>query len=270
MHLSAYLARIGYTAPARPDLATLRALHRAHLLAIPYENLDIHLGRSLTLDLPAIFAKIVGERRGGWCYEMNGLFAWALREIGFSVRLLSSAVGRAQQPDPVEGGHLVLLVDLGEPYLADVGFGNGFLEPLPLRTGSYRQGFLSYALAEQRERWAFINHQHGGPGYDMTLAAHELADFAGPCHFQQTSPASGFVRTTVCHRFTPEGIASLRGAVLTMVRADGVATETVTTAEAYVALLERVFDLRLPEAADLWPEIARRHAEWLRAQQGSA
>src|SRR5437868_15402114 len=93
--LDAYLERIGYSGSRRPTLATLIAVHRAHLLAISYENLDIHLGRVLTLDPAQIFDKIVMRRRGGWCYEMNSLLAWALRELGFSVTLMGSTVNRA-------------------------------------------------------------------------------------------------------------------------------------------------------------------------------
>lgn len=267
LQLNAYLDRIGYGGPLRPDFDTLRALHRAHLLAIPYENLDIHLGRRLSLDETQIFTKLVGARRGGWCYEMNGLFAWALRQIGFRVRLLAGTVSRATLGDAAEGNHLVLLVELDRPYLADVGFGNGFLEPLPLAPGSYRQGFLTYQLAQEGERWLFQNHTHGGPGFDLTLAPRRLSDFAAQCHHLQTAPSSGFVRTTVCHRFTPDGgIVTLRGAVLTSVQASGVTSRTVTSAEEYVSLLETLFDLHLPQAAGLWERIWERHQEWLREQ----
>lgn len=266
MQLDAYLARIGYTDTLRPDLATLRALHRAHLLAIPYENLDIHLGRRLTLDLPQIFAKLVVGRRGGWCYEMNGLFAWALREIGFRVQLLASTVGRATASDTVAGDHLVLLVELKQPYLADVGFGNGFLEPLPLVAGRSQQGFLTYALDTDDTGWYFQNHAHGGPGFAMQLTPYRLEDFAAACHTLQTAPTSGFVRTTVCHRFTPTGIISLRGAVLTEVRAEGLTRSTIADAAAYVAVLREQFALDIPQAAALWEEVWRRHLAWRDAQ----
>jgi N-hydroxyarylamine O-acetyltransferase len=271
MQLAAYLDRIGVREPTRPDLPTLRALHRAHLLAIPYENLDIHLGRRLSLDVPRIFDKLVGERRGGWCFEMNGLFAWALREVGFDVRLLAGTVNRALRGDAAHGNHLVMCVQLDGPYLADVGFGNGFLEPLPLGEGRYRQGHLSYSLAREGERWQFDNHEQGGAGYDFTLAPHRLADFAGQCDELQTAPTSSFVRTAVCHRFTPDGIVSLRGAVLSIAGAAGATTHTVTGADEYVALLEEQFGLCLPQAAALWPEVWRRHQEWIDQQaQGAA
>ena len=83
MRVDQYLARIGVTAPIRPDLETLRAIHRAHLLAISYENFDVLFNRPVTINIPAIYEKIVENRRGGWCYEMNGLLGWALQELGF-------------------------------------------------------------------------------------------------------------------------------------------------------------------------------------------
>src|ERR1044072_486231 len=89
-----YLQRIGYDGPVLPTARVLSALHRAHLVAVPFENLDIHLGRRLTLDEDALFDKVVKRRRGGFCYEVNSLFAALLRRIGFEVTLLSARVAR--------------------------------------------------------------------------------------------------------------------------------------------------------------------------------
>ena len=148
MDINAYLDRIHYQGPRLPTRQVLFDVHRAHLRAITYENLDIHLGRTLTLDISHIFDKIVTRHRGGWCYEMNGLLAWALSELGFVVTLLPSAVNREKLGDKAERNHLILLVQLEQPYLVDVGFGNGFLQPLPLKPGHYRQDFLTYELAQ--------------------------------------------------------------------------------------------------------------------------
>jgi N-hydroxyarylamine O-acetyltransferase len=263
MHLAEYLARVGYDGPLAPDAATLRALHRAHLLAIPYENLDIHLGRPLALDEERIFEKIVRRRRGGWCFEMNGLFAWALREAGFSVRLLSGAVNRERAGDAAEGNHLVLLVELDRPYLADVGFGNGFLEPLPLEAGEHERGGWVYGLRREGARWFFRNHQRGGPGFDFTLAPRELADFGGQCQALQTSPESGFVRVAVCHRFTEESILSLRGALLTTATPADATTRVIASADEYRRVLEGRFGLAV-NAEALWPRVWASYLEWAR------
>jgi N-hydroxyarylamine O-acetyltransferase len=261
--LTDYLTRIGCRGDLAPTADTLRALHRAHLLAIPYENLDIHLSRPLVLDPERVFAKLVTGRRGGWCYEMNGLFAWALEQLGFQVRLLAGAVGRERAGNRAEGNHLVLLVELERPYLADVGFGDGLLEPIPLVAGTHRQGFLEFGLARSGERWVFGNHPHGAaPSFDFTLEPRRLSDFAAKCHELQTSPASGFVQKTVCQRFFADRIVTLRGAVLRTVSAAGASERIVADAGEYDAILRGHFDLVIPEARSLWSRVWSRHLEW--------
>ena len=262
MEISAYLTRIGYDGSLEPTVETLTAIHRRHLLAIPYENLDIHLGRRLTLDTAQMYEKMVTRQRGGWCFEMNGLLAWALRELGFSVTLLSSNVG-----DTV-GTHLILLVELDRPYLVDVGFGNGLLEPIPLEVGSYQQGFLGYGLEHEGRRWQFINQPYGGDGFSFVLEPCQLSDFAEKCHELQTSPDSGFVRTTVCHGFTPESQLSLRGAVLSTATHAGQRQDTIESEEEYDQVLREQFHLHLPagEVATLWEKVRERHLEWLKTR----
>ncbi|HML21159.1 MAG TPA: arylamine N-acetyltransferase [Aggregatilinea sp.] len=268
MDINAYLERIGYRGERQPTPQTLFALQRAHLTAIAYENLDIHLDRSLVLDQSAVFDKIVTRHRGGWCYEMNGLFAWALGELGFDVTLLSSAVNREAIGDRAKNNHLILLVRLDQPYLVDVGFGNGFVEPLPLRPGQYRQAYLTYGLANGGERWHFTNHVYGGPGYDFTLEPHALDDFAAKSHELQTSPESGFVRVVVCHRFTAAGMITLRGAILRTITEAGAQDETIEDETTYRRVLSDQFDLHLPDndLAVLWQIVWQKHQEFLQQQ----
>ena len=118
MELSAYLDRIGFEGRPVPDRATLEAVQRLHLLAIPYENLDVQLGRPLTTSPAAAVDKLVTRRRGGWCYEMNGVLGWALAEIGFRVTRLTGAVMRSMAGDANIGNHLVLRVDLEDGLLS--------------------------------------------------------------------------------------------------------------------------------------------------------
>ena len=118
----------------RPSIDLLRALHRAHLFTVPFENLDIGLKREIICNEARIVHKIVNERRGGFCYELNGAFAALLRALGFRVTLLSARVAREDGSYGPEFDHLTLRVDLDEPWLADVGFGEGFLEPLRLES----------------------------------------------------------------------------------------------------------------------------------------
>ncbi len=266
MNLQGYLRRIEYKGPLEPTLETLRRLHRAHLLAIPYENLDIHLGRRLELSEERIFDKLVLERRGGWCFEMNGLFAWALREMGFAPHLLAGAVDREKMGEATRFTHLVLLVELERPYLVDVGFGNGFLEPLPLAEGAHSQGFLRYRLERLDTSWWRYRQVHGGPSFDFTLEPCALADFTGACHILQTSPESGFVRLSVCYRFVPEGVLSLRGATLGRLGREGLHEEVLETKEAYGRVLREAFGLE-PDGLDkLWGKVWQNHLAWRSAQ----
>jgi N-hydroxyarylamine O-acetyltransferase len=266
MELKAYLDRIHYDGDLTPNLATLNALQRAHLLTIPYENLDIHRDCPVTTDVAQIYDKIVTNHRGGWCFEMNGLLAWALREAGFDVTLMSSHVGRTEVTETGVGDHLILLVNLDKPYLADVGFGNGFLEPLPLAEGTYQQGFLNFGLKQKDGRWWFTNHLYGGAGYDFDLQPYQLSDFDGQSTRLQTSPESGFVKTTVCMRFTPEGgMTILRGAVLRKIDVTGAHDQTVESEADYTQVLNDEFDLRLPDADALWEKVWARHQAWVKA-----
>lgn len=271
MKLADYLRRIGYEGSLEPTLETLTAVHRRHLFAIPYENLDIHLGGRLSLDEATIFDKLVTRKRGGWCYEMNSLLAWALRELGFDVALLSSDVVPEMQGDGAGGDHLILLVQLDRPYLADVGFGNGLLEPIPLQTGTYTQGFLTYHLFNEGDRWYFQNHAYGGPGFVFTRQPRTIDHFAPRCHYLQTSPESGFVRRAVCHRFVEGSVVTLRDATLRRVTAAGVSEEVVENRATYEQVLNTLFDLRLPDVTLLWDNVWARHVAWVResTQTGS-
>src|SRR5213080_2780696 len=130
--VDAYLKRIGYAGPLKPNSNLLRDLHRAHLFAVPFENLDIAFGREIICDEDAFLRKIIERHRRGFCYELNGAFAALLRALGFQVTLLSARVARSDGGEGPEFDHLTLRIDLEEPWLADVGFGDSFLEPLRL------------------------------------------------------------------------------------------------------------------------------------------
>jgi len=264
MDLRAYFGRIGYVGEARPDLATLHALHRAHLLAIPYENLDVQLGRPVGLDADAAFEKIVTRGRGGWCYEMNGLFAAALEEIGFKVTRAAGAVMREVMGDIVLGNHLVLLVEVeGVSWIADVGFGDGSLDPFVLRAGAFSVEGYRFGLARlDRLWWRFQNHaQGGGRSFDFIPEPTLPGVLAAHCEWQQTSADSTFVMNLVVQRFTGHEIVQLHGRVLRRVRPARKRERLLASAEDLVRVLSREFGLDVPEAATLWPRIAARHEE---------
>ena len=150
--------------PAAPTLDALAELALAHLYSVPFENLDIAAGRRLSVELEAIHDKVVTRRRGGFCYELNGLFAGLLRELGYDVTLLAAEV-----PEPRDGGprhdraHLVLLVDLDGPWLVDVGWGEAYRRPFALRAGNEHADphLGTYRLEEQDGRWQVREWQDG-------------------------------------------------------------------------------------------------------------
>ena len=269
MELEQYLARIDYDGTPKPDRATLFALHRHHLTAIAYENFDIHLGGTLGFDIHHIYDKIVRRGRGGWCYEMNLLLAWALRAIGFNGTMLGAAVGVKESADRQHMDHMALRVVVDdEPWLLDAGFGNAFLEPLPLREGSYEQGAYTFQLRRDGDYWCFQTHLHGGSGFDFLLQPRTPDDFATRCQWLQSSPESAFTRLTVCHRFRPDySIVSLRNAVLTTVDGTNKTQRIIDTLEAYHATVTQDFGLRLSngEIAQLWAKVWPAHLAWVQA-----
>jgi N-hydroxyarylamine O-acetyltransferase len=213
VNVSAYLARIGFSGSAPPTSDTLRDLHVAHMRTVPFENLDISLGREIICDEQRFLDKIVDQRRGGFCYELNGAFAALLRELGFSVSLLSARVSREDGSASAEFDHMALRVDLDEPWLADVGFGDSFLEPLRLKpeveqeqsSGRFRIVEVGDVMIMQRVRpaefWKSL--------YRFTLTPRQLCDFAPRCEFQQTSPESHFTRQRICTLPTADGRITL-------------------------------------------------------------
>jgi N-hydroxyarylamine O-acetyltransferase len=216
LNVDAYLDRLSYRGPRAPTLATLRALHAAHLLAVPFENLDIGLGRPIVLEEPLLFDKIVTRRRGGFCYELNGLFGALLSRLGFDVTLVSARVFSDGHFGP-EFDHLALLVtpDDQTHWLADIGFGDCFLEPLRLVPGEqvHAARDRAYRLAPTISTWLLEERQGAGPYaavYSFTSQPRRLADFAPMCRFHQTSPASHFTQRRVCTQATLTGRLTLR------------------------------------------------------------
>jgi N-hydroxyarylamine O-acetyltransferase len=199
MDIAAYLARLACTGPSSPSPAALSALHLAQLFTVPFENLDIGR-RSIVLDEAAFFEKIVQRRRGGFCYELNGLFAVLLRELGFRVTLVSGRVATSTSGFGPEFDHLALLVDLDERWLVDVGFGDSFLEPLRLDSRDVTiQGKREYRIDAADGEWTVLRREtRWEPQYRFTAEARALADFSGMCVYHQTSPHSSFTRRSTC------------------------------------------------------------------------
>lgn len=213
--LRQYLDRIRYVGPVRPTLEVLRGLHREHMLTIPFENLDIPLKREIRLDLPRIYDKMVRSHRGGFCYEQNGLFAWVLRQIGFDLDMLSGRVARGDGGYGPEFDHMLLLVRVeGERWIADVGFGDSFVEPLRLdtRQPQFDRG-LEYQIVREGENHLLLRREDGRleRKFLFNLLPHEFSDYAAMCVYHQTSPHSTFTYRRVCSKATPTGRITLTG-----------------------------------------------------------
>lgn len=237
--VAAYLARLGVVAPEAPTLGALASLQRAHLVRVPFENLDIGLGRPIRLDLDSLHTKVVGRRRGGYCYELNGLCAALLRSLGYAVDLISARVSTADGGLTDDFDHLALVVtspDLPGPVLADVGFGDAFIEPLPLRDGvEVHEPGKDVGLVQVEDTWHYRERRHRRDRtedrdrnesrdrsedhdaaewqtqYVFTTTPHRLADFEPRNRWQQTSPESHFTRQRVASRLTPTGRVTLSG-----------------------------------------------------------
>jgi len=247
MQVDRYLERIFYDGERTPTAETLRAIHRAHMLSVPFENLDIHLGVPINLSVPAFYEKIVVHRRGGFCYELNGLLAWLLAELGFSVSLLSARVFNSGTLSP-EFDHVLLWVECDGPWIADVGFGDSSLNPLRGEPGvdDDRDG-EDFRVTAAGDAWTVERRRAGGwePQYVFTRTPHRLEEFGDRCLFQQTSPDSHFTRNTVCSRAITAGRITLSGNKLILTFKDGRQEDEVGSAEEYRSILATMFGIRL-------------------------
>jgi len=264
MNLDAYLDRIGIGTRPAADRASLETLMRAHVCAVPFENLDVQLGRPLTTSTTEAYRKIVTDRRGGWCYEQNGLFGWALSALGFGVTRIAAAVRDDVSDASRLNNHLVLAVVCpGDPttWLVDVGFGGSQFGPLQLVPQTVRHEPYELQLEQQvDDRWRFTErHLDTCASHDFALAPADESALAAKCEELQKNPESGFVLNLVVERRTADAHRILRGRVLSEKTAGSVSERRLDSADELVRTLHEVFDLEVPEAGALWPRIVVRH-----------
>ena len=250
LNVKAYLERINHHGSLEPTAETLRDLQVAHLLTVPFENLSIHAREPVVLEDGALFAKIVGRGRGGFCYEANGLFAALLRALGFDVVMLSAEVANAEGGFGPPFDHMALLVTLDQRWLVDVGFGDSFLEPLLLDArGEQAQDGGPYRIHPDGPYLMLMRRVDDGgwkTQYRFTLRPHEYADYEEMCRYHQTSPRSHFTRGSVCSRATDGGRVTLSGMRLIETHRVGVRSErTLTSQEEYAAALRVHFGVEL-------------------------
>ncbi len=218
MQVERYLQRLGFTRPVAASADILHALQEAHLLAVPFENLDIHLGRPIILEEVRLLDKIVNQRRGGFCYELNGAFAWLLRRLGFVVTYLSARVTRPGGEFGPEYDHMALLVPVGGVrWLVDVGFGDSTRRPLAMdTTESQPDGFSVYRLVDDDPDKVLERRDGEGEGaakwrpeFRFTLQPQELNSYTGMCRYHQSSPESSFTQSLICSQATLDGRITL-------------------------------------------------------------
>lgn len=227
----AYLNRINYTGPLTPSLSTLSALQKAHLYAVPFENLDIHLRRPIVLNPAQIAHKIVEEKRGGFCYELNGLYYELLKHLGFTVRRISGRVFNPQRELGPEFDHLAIIATIkGQEYLTDVGFGAFVFAPLRIELDLLQPDIGGDFSISQY-------HPEPGPGgadqvtpgslvvnkisegksvaeYVFSRQERSFEEFTGMCNYHQSSPESHFSKKPFISMANPNGRTTLSGTSL--------------------------------------------------------
>lgn len=246
--IETYLGRIGCVGLVIPNLQTLEAIHFAHIQSIVFESLDIHLGRSIEIDIANIFDKVVRRGRGGFCFELNTLFASLLHSLGYEVTVHAARVVTSGAKW-IPFGHVCLNVAVeGKTWLVDVGFGNSFQRPLEIgKTGEQVDEAGSHKLERVEEGWFLSSRIYGDafdPEYRFDIVPRHLDEFRDRCHWTQTSLESGFTRAILVTRPFAGGRMTIQGLTLKTFK-DGEESERELTPEQRAQIL--IEDFGLPE-----------------------
>ena len=209
-----YLWRLRCKRERTPSLKYLKFLHKAHLMHIPFENLDIHLGNQIILDINKIFEKVINRNRGGFCYELNGLFYHLLSHLGFYCHLISARTYEDGEPGH-EFDHAAILVYLDDKiYVADVGFGELFLEPKLIDPSKVQMDYTKYVKIDKTVDGEYVlsmsdNSIEFEPKYIFTKTERQYIEFIDMCHYHQTNEKSPFTKKKLITKATPEGRITL-------------------------------------------------------------
>jgi N-hydroxyarylamine O-acetyltransferase len=248
MQVGRCLQRIGYHGPTKPTIETLRNLQWAFLLHVPFENLDIHLGREISLCSERIYEKIVSKHRGGFCYECNILFADLLTALGFQVALLSARMVRGARVNP-EYDHMALQVTLAHDYLVDVGNGQSCRQPLRIDgTNSASSEGYTYRVGPYGNDYALYYQQSNAewtPRFLFTHMPRQPAEFADRCRHHQTSPDSLFTQHRLVTLATTDGRVTLRDMGLSITSGSEKQERELGSEEEYTEILQQYFAIDL-------------------------
>lgn len=266
MDLEQYLERINWSFETAPTLDVLGAMMRAHNHTIAFENLDVQLGRPVTTDVEQAWDKLITRRRGGWCYEQNGVFGAALEMIGFDVQRVSASVQRLERGLVSHANHLTLIAGIpGEDqrWLVDVGFGGSLLAPIPMLAEQYEH--VPYEVGLRRlddGYWQFWESSGDAEfTFDFEDKPADENAMSTRCDFLQSNPESSFVQNLICQLRHPSSHVILRGRVLTTVSDEGRKEQRIDSADELADTVRNVFELDVPEVGRLWDRICERHEQ---------
>ena len=256
MNKELYLLRIGYSGNVKPSLEVLSELQRMHLLHVPFENLDIHNGIPIELEVNKLYVKIIINRRGGFCYELNGLFYELLNALSFNVKRISARVYDKEKGYGKEYDHLAILVTIDSvEYLSDVGFGEFALLPLKIEPGVIQDGLVGdYIIHKQENNYYQVSKSENGqlkPEYIFTDTARELNEFKEMCWYHQTNPQSHFTQKKLITIATPDGRITLTGDNLKIWHAGLVNEIDLEDESVFRSMLMRYFNIRMDSTNNL-------------------
>ena len=261
MEIEKYLQRIGYNGSMQPIIELLQVLQKRHLLSVPFENLDIHYKIPIQLDIETIFEKVVIKKRGGFCYELNGIFYELLRAIGFDVKMISARVfDQRQQIFSPEFDHLAIIAKIDSvDYLADAGFGEFAFSPLQVEPDTIQNDERGNFRIERHDNSYYKVVKRAGeawvPEYMFTLTKRDLSEFEDMCRYNQTSPLSHFTQNKFCSLATEKGRITVTTKKTKITVGDSVTEVPLESEEEFLEALETYFHMRpnngvqLPSAA---------------------
>jgi len=254
LEIQKYLERIGFHEKALPTTGVLEALQKNHLLRIPFENLDIHYKVPIELPLDRIFEKVVIRRRGGFCYELNGLFYALLDSIGFNVKMISARVfNQDQQIFSPEFDHLAIIAEIdSEEYLVDVGFGEFAFCPLKVELNTIQMDERGSFMIDKHDHLYYKVAKLVGndwvPEYMFTLKKRGLNEFGEMCYYNQTSPLSHFTQNRFCSLPTKNGRITVTGSKIKITELDRVTELPVSNDAEFVNALREYFHIQIGES----------------------
>lgn len=243
-----YLLRINFKGIPAVDLKTLTRLHKLHLLNIPFENMDIHSGKKITLSIRNFYEKIVIRKRGGFCYELNGLFNELLSALGFNTYLVSARVFESADKFGEEFDHMAIIAAIdGINWLVDVGFGEFTFAPLKISIGQEQKDERGIFRISRFDNYHLLVQKKAGEGWNneylFSLNVRNLIEFADRCRHHQTSPESHFTQRKFCSIPTETGRVTLTDRILKVTENDMVQEIKIRSHKQFGMLLKKYFQI---------------------------